>query len=153
MWYNFDLLKKQHSFMYDAKESYVPYVNVEHVSGNLSIRFSGRKSGIQYETTDFSVRRSTEIRQASYLTMRIYLKNTRNALPEIKCGREHYGDGTMFVIHDKKLADEVLTRLFQEYCAHEDMKEYILTMFDDWENLAIVKGTAYSVSELSLIHI
>lgn len=148
MWYNFDLLKKQHSFIHHTKEAHVSYVQIEHVSGNLVIGISGNKSGMEYETSDLFRRHTRERKQASYLTMRIYLKNRRNALPEIKCCRDHYGiNGTTFVIHDKKLADEVLTHLFKDYDSPEDMKEYLLAMFDDWENLTVPKVTAYPISE------
>ena len=144
MWYNFDLLKKQHSFIHHAKGCHVPYVSMEHVSGDVVIYLNGTKSGIQYETSDLSFRRcSTEVQQASYLTMRITMKNTPKALPNIKCCRESYAiHGTTFVIHDKRYANEVLTHLFKEYEAPIEMKMYLLTMFDDWENFKPIVSSA-----------
>ena len=152
MWYNFDLLKKQHSFIHHAKGCHVSYVKMEHASGDVVIDFNGNKSGTTYETSDFSFRRcSTEVQQASYLTMRITMKNTQDALPNIKCCRESYSiNGTMFVIHDKRYANEVLTHLFEKYEAPIEMKKYLLTMFDDWENLAYSKpivSAAYAIPE------
>ena len=151
MWYNLDLLKKQHSFIHTAKECQVYYVPIEHASGNVVIEFHGNKSGIKYETSDFFRRYSTEVQQASYLTMRITMKNTRNALPNIKCCRESYAiHGTTFVVHDKRYANEVLTHLFEEYEAPIEMKKYLLTMFDDWENLAFFKpivSSAYPIPQ------
>lgn len=152
MWYNFDLLKKQHSFIHHAKECHVSYVQIEHASGDVVIYFNGNKSGTKYETSGFSFgRSSTEVQQASYLTMRITMKNIQNALPNIKCCRESYAiHGTMFVIHDKRYANEVLTHLFGEYEAPIEMKKYLLTMFDDWGNLASSKpivSAAYAIPE------
>lgn len=137
--------------MHHAKECHVSYVPIEHASGNVVIDFHGNKSGIKYETSDFFRRFSTEIEQASYLKMRITMKNTPNALPNIKCCRESYAThGTMFVIHDKRYANEVLTHLFEEYEAPIEMKKYLLTMFDDWENLAFSKpivSSAYPIPQ------
>ena len=137
MWYNFELLKKQHYFIHTAKECDVYYVPIEHASGNVVIVFHGKKSGLKYETSDFCRRSWTEVQQASYLTMQLIMKNTRNALPNIKCCRENYAiHDTRFVIHDKRYANEVFTHLFEEYEAPIEMKKYLLSMFDDWENLA-----------------
>lgn len=150
MWYNLDLVKKQHSFMHSAKESYIPYVDIEHESGDVVIKLYGHKSGIEYGTCE-SRTPLIQRQQASHLTMRVYFKNMRNAMPNMKCGRDAFGiHGTMFLIFDKRYANDVLTQLFKEYDASTEMKQLILDMFDDWENLSYSKPTvspAYPIFE------
>lgn len=143
MWYNFDVLKKQHCFMEKVKECHVCYVPVEHASGVILL---SAKIGVKY--CDFYGGSCREILQASYLTMRITFKNIRNALPGTKCCRENYAlNGTSFVIHDKRYANIVLSDLFEDYDGGIEMKKYILNMFDDWESLYRIVSSAYPICE------
>ena len=128
MWYNVDVLKRQHDSFRDYQHSELHFVNVEHSSGDVLISFVGRKSGLEYR---FSDRHQIYVDQAPYLTMRITMSKMADKYPDLVCYRRSY-TGTTFEISDKTYADEVLTRIFTEYDPPASMKDYFLKMFDDW---------------------
>lgn len=137
-WYNYELFKKQHAEVNYVQDSDFGYSKLEHASGELVIMCIGHKNGIATNHHDF---KTTEFykTQASFLELQIII-NYKNAFPELKCCRQLYGyNNTIFSIQDKLYANKVLTTIFEKYTPQKDMKQFILMMFDDWDNINTFK--------------